>query len=366
MIRKSVFLVASLTLIVTSIYLIAYFLAGAKQDAIIDDARVSYSAVKDSTDLNGDGTYSKFNQLLSANNDFIGWLNISGARVDNPVYKTTDNDYYISHNMNKENSAYGALFVDYRTELSATETSQNTVIYGHHMKNGSMFGTLKKYRDLSFYKQNPTLTFDTLYKTGEYKIFAVFITNTLPEQDNGKVFNYRPNNFGTQDAFLTWINEIKARSLIDTPVDIIKNDEILTLSTCIYDFDDARLVVMARRVRDDENATINISEAVLNADAIYPAIWYIKKGLTVPDTSVTSTDTSSESVVIETNADTSSLTSSTITSSIESSSTTSSIKPPSSSKPAASAPASSETAISEPTNPEPASSETPSVESAVG
>lgn len=341
-IRKSIFLVAIITLIVSSIYLIIYFAAGAKQDGIIDDARSTYSAVKDNDTLNDDGTYSKFNELLAANSDFRGWLTINGTRVDNPVYQTTDNDFYIDHNMDKEKSTYGALFIDYRAALTNTETSQNLVIYGHHMKNGSMFGSLKKYRDLSFYKENPTLTFDTLYKTGEYKVFAVFIINTLPEQDNGNLFNYRPTSFGTQEAFLSWIAEVRSRSLIDTPVDVIENDQILTLSTCIYDFDDARLVVMARRVRDGETSAVNVSKATLNADALYPAIWYIQKGLPVPEISSTTTSTyvsSQSSTVTQAYANTSSLTSSAVTSSSASSSkTTTSATSSKKSTPASSSP----------------------------
>ncbi|MEG1886846.1 MAG: class B sortase, partial [Oscillospiraceae bacterium] len=260
---------------------ITYFATAGKQTALVDNARQEYIA--DNTSKNDDGTFSRFNALAQENSDIKGWIKIPNSKVDNPVYQTGDNDFYVTHNMKKEPSRYGAVFADYRAEINADKSSQNIVLYGHHMNDSTMFGSLKKYRDINFYKQNPTFEFDTIFKDGDYKVFSVFLTNTLPEHDDGYVFNYRPVEFSSNSAFLSWINEVKRRSLINTPVDIIEGDEILTLSTCIYDFDDARLVVMARRVRDGESADVNVTEAFLNPSPLYPDIWYTKRGQSIPE-----------------------------------------------------------------------------------
>ena len=237
---------------------------------------------------NADGIFIGFESLLAANSDVKAWLKIDGTNINNPVYQTTDNDYYINHNMNKQESRYGALFIDKEASIGRNSNNQNVVIYGHHMRDGTMFGPLKKYLQLDFYKQHSVIDFTTLYRAGQYKVFAVFITNTKPEDDNGYVFNYRISDFSSEESFLSWIEEVRKRSIINTGVDIRGDDEILTLSTCTYEFDDARLVVMARRIREDETGNIYATDdAALNPKPLYPQIWYTKKGIAKPNFSST-------------------------------------------------------------------------------
>ncbi len=297
-VRKSVFLVALLVLIVSTVYLVSYFAEGWLQNKIIKDNKVSFED-NENLEKDEDGVFIGFEELQKQNSDIKAWIKIDGTNIDNPVYQTTDNDYYIDHNMQKESSRYGALFIDKDAEIGtdAESTSQNIVVYGHHMKDGTMFGPLKKYTDINFYKENPIIDFTTLYRQGKYKIFAVFITNAQAKDDNGEVFNYRYPEFseGAENDFMQWINDIKARSIIDTGVDVVETDEILTLSTCTYEFDDARLVVVARRIRDDETEDItDTSAAVVNKNPLYPQAWYDKFGGKKP--TVSSNYTSSENV----------------------------------------------------------------------
>lgn len=293
-VRKSVFLIAFVVLICTTVYLISYFAEGFKQTGIVDDAATAWES-DNSLQKNEEGIFIGFEGLIKANSDIKAWIKIDGTNINNPVYQTTDNDFYINHNMNKEASRYGALFIDKNNVISQDKVSQNTIIYGHHMRDGTMFGDLKNYTDLDFYKDNSIIDYNTLYKEGKYKIFGVFITNTLPEHDNGEVFNYIRTDFSSEQEFLGFVNDIKMRSIIDTGVDVIGTDEILTLSTCTYEFDDARLVVVARRVRDDELVDSNTFLAKVNPKPLYPEIWYTKKGLTKPEFASSSLiDTSSE------------------------------------------------------------------------
>lgn len=287
-VRKLVFLVAVILLIGSGTYVTHYFLNGFSSRGDIAAVRENYDATDDTVDE--EGVYNKFDSLLAMNSDTIGWLTIDGTNVDNPVFHNTSigstaqekNDYYVHYNMFREKNAYGALFLDAAASFSKDSVSQNSVIYGHNMNDGSMFNNLRQYRDADFLLQHMTISFDTLYRTGEYKVFAVFVTNTVASDDNGYIFNYRMSDFEDQDQFLTWIENCQVRSIYNCPVDIQEDDEILTLSTCIYDFSNARLVVMARRVRDGESSDVDVSQVSVNSSPLYPQAWYDKKGGSKP------------------------------------------------------------------------------------
>ncbi|HHW46189.1 MAG TPA: competence/damage-inducible protein A [Clostridiales bacterium] len=351
-VRKSIFIVALLTLLGTGGYILSDFILDNIENSKVDEIRKIYNREDDS--INADGIYKRFEPLIAQNSDIKGWITISNTNIDYPVYQTTDNEFYVDHNLNKEKSKAGAIFIDYNAVITKERVSQNIVIYGHHRRDGSMFHNLKKYsiksnsKALDFYKQNPLIQFDTLYRPGTYKIFAVFITNALPEHDNGNVFAYRPSEFASQQDFLKWIDEVRKRSMIITPVDVIENDEIITLSTCSYEFDDARLVVMARRVREGESTAVNVSEAKLNPNPLYPQIWYEKYGKSKPSLSSSSTTTRPQGSQTSTSSEGTTSSDSTATSEAGGSSRsgggassgTSSPRPQTSSSPATSTPSS--------------------------
>ena len=294
-IRKIVFIVAFLVLIGTMVYLINYFVEGWDSKDKISNAAAVWED-DDSMEKNEKGVFAGFESLLKQNQDIRAWMKIDGTNINNPVYQTDNNEFYVDHDMNKQSSRYGALFIDKAAVIGRERNSQNVVIYGHHMKDGTMFGSLKKYTDISFYKKHPIIDFTTLYKEGKYKIFAVFITNTLEEHDNGEVFNYRKQSYADATAFLKFINDVKKRSIIDTGVEVLGDDEIITLSTCTYEFEEARLVVMARRIREDETNINYTKNAKVNASPLYPQIWYDIKGGKKPVFSSTP-ETSSETEV---------------------------------------------------------------------
>lgn len=279
---KSVSILAALVLICSACYLSYYFIDLSQQDAEIDNVRNMYELNRDDYTVNDDGQFSKFDTLKAQNSDIIGWLNIANTKIDNPVYQTIDNDYYVTHDMNKEYNSYGALFLDYRCKANPLSLTQNQIIYGHNMRYGAMFGTLNDYRNIDFYKSSPVISFDTLYEQRKYKIFAMMIVNTSEDTTFGYSFSaYRPS-FTSQEEFMQWIQYCKDRSLIDTSVDIQPYDEIITLSTCCYDFDEARFVVMGRLVREGEDETVDTSTATVNSDVIYSREWYEKKRLPIP------------------------------------------------------------------------------------
>jgi len=186
----------------------------------------------------------KMERLYQRNQDLIGWLYIRGV-VDLPVVYR-DNDYYLTHTFGKKRDKGGALFLDEDHPL--TEESQNLVIHGHNMYDGSMFGILGSYIHPSAVKSGAFASFTTMYAQEEYVIFAVL--RVTPDPASEGYFNYlgRPV-FQDEDDFYRYIGEVKDRSIIGIPVDVQPMDSILTLATCV---DDDRLVVFFRRIREGE------------------------------------------------------------------------------------------------------------------
>lgn len=280
---KSVSIVAALAFVCSGVYLAVYFGNLSSQNSVITGARDTYNLNRDNYTYNDDGQFSKFDTLKAQNSDIVGWISINGTDVDNPVYQTSDNDYYITHDMNRETNSYGALFLDYRCDIDRLSLTQNQIIYGHNMRYGAMFGTLRNYRELEYYKQHPVINFDSLYESMEYKIFAIMIVNTSTDDTFGYEFSAYRSEFSSQEDFLLWTEYCKARSLVDTTVDIQPCDEVITLSTCCYDFTDARFVIVGRRVREGESNAVDVENAAVNSDVIYSKEYYEKKRIPIPE-----------------------------------------------------------------------------------
>lgn len=222
----------------------------------------------------------KFASFYKENEDIKGWLKIPNTNVNFPVVQTVDNDYYHRLGFNKEYDYYGTPYLDY--EVDVKKPSTNVIIYGHNIKSdGQMFNDLTKYKNLDFYKSNPVVNFDSVYKTGSYKIIGAFITNALPAQDEGKTFEYTHFvDTDSKEEFDEFVNEVKRRSIFNTPVDVEFGDQLLTLSTCTYEFrPEARFVVVARRVRENESEEVDTSKAEMNATAYYPKAYRDAKAL---------------------------------------------------------------------------------------
>lgn len=282
LIIKCISIFLAVAILASILYLGYYYIELYSVQSSIKNIQSIYELNRNDNSYNADGQFSKFDALKAQNDDIVGWLNIPNTDIDNPIYQASDNDFYIKHDINKHNNRYGTLFLDYRCKVEPLKLTNNLIIYGHNMREGAMLGTLDKYRELSFYKQCPLIQFDTLYEQKVYKIFAVMVVSNFEDDAFGYKYSaYRPS-FATREEFLTWVQQCKDRSLYDIPVDIDPYDQIITLSTCCYDFDDARLVVMGRLVRDGETADVNTAEAAANNDVLYPRAWYEKKKKPIP------------------------------------------------------------------------------------
>ncbi len=187
----------------------------------------------------------EYKNLYNMNKKLIGWLKIDDTNIDYPVMQTSDNEYYLDHNMNQEKDRNGALFLDKDCDVIAPST--NLIIYGHHMKSGRMFGNLDDYASKSYYEKHSTIQFDTIYEKGTYEIMYVFRSRVYKEGE--VVFKYYQFiDCYSEQEFESNMKEMAALSLYDTGVTAEYGDELLTLSTCDSTVDDGRFVVVAKKV----------------------------------------------------------------------------------------------------------------------
>ncbi len=232
--------------------------------------------------------------------DVIGYIELEGCDIYQPVVQGEDNDYYLTRTYYDEENKAGAIFADYRCVFEEDYTSPNVVLYGHNQEDGTMFGNLKNYKqNLEFYAANPTVTFNTEYGVGTYLIYGFFVTNALAKQDsNGEVFHYHDyiEAMKNEATFDWYMEEVQERNQIISPVDVEFGDQLLCLSTCSNEFSNSRFVVFARKLRDGESVSdYDFTEAYFNPDA-RGVDW---KAILSGETTTTTTAETSEEVTEE-------------------------------------------------------------------
>lgn len=178
-----------------------------------------------------------FDVLLDTNQDIVGWLYCEDTPINLPVVQSTDNDYYLRRMIDGTWNSAGTLFVDYRN--AGDFSDNNTIIYGHNMQNDSMFGTLTKYKVQSYYDEHPVLWL--LTPETDYKIELVAGRVVGIDSD---VF-YLPQ---TEQGLQMLVEQFVAESTFTTQIELSDNDRYLTLSTCSYEFNNARYVLIGRLI----------------------------------------------------------------------------------------------------------------------
>ena len=190
---------------------------------------------------------SEYKTLHNKNQKLIGWIKIDDTIIDYPVMQTVNNEYYLNHNFNQEEDRNGCIFMDYQCDV--VKGCDNMILYGHHMQSGKMFGSLNKYSSESYYKEHPKIQFDTIYEKGQYEIMYVFRSKVYSEEEVTFKY-YQFINAGSEQEFNSYMNEMAALSIYDTGVTATYGDKLLTLSTCDYQENDGRFVVVAKRVNE--------------------------------------------------------------------------------------------------------------------
>jgi len=187
--------------------------------------------------------------LYLENADMVGWIQIEGTNIDYPVMQTpADPTYYLRHDFEKNYTDYGCPFM--QADCDALAPSDNLIIYGHNMKDGSMFADLAKYRSKDFWQAHKTVWFDTARGSCAYEIFAVI--HTTVQADAAAAFPfYWFVDAASPEEFADYVSACKAQALYDTGISAQYGDKLLTLSTCDNITDNGRLLVIANKPKQN-------------------------------------------------------------------------------------------------------------------
>jgi len=190
-----------------------------------------------------------FEDLYNKNNDLIGWLKMAES-IDEPVLYR-DIDFYMTHDFNGKESQAGAIFLDPKDGMYMTDDDM-LILYGHNMKNGAMFGDLDFFRKSKYLAKYPIIYLQSAYEETPraYAIFAFF--DASMNKDNKAYFRVRKANFDTAEEKQEYIDSVFKRALIDIPLDVNADDQLLQLVTCSYSHDNGRFLMFARELRADE------------------------------------------------------------------------------------------------------------------
>lgn len=222
--RKPIFYIFPLLSLLVAIYCILYIVQWFKENG--QNQQALESIVSETVQVNEETgeTAVDFAKLKEKNSDTVGWLKMPGTNVDYPVVKSEDNSFYLTRNFNKEDNIAGWIYADYRNKVDGSDL--NLVIYGHNMKDGSMFGTVKKAlnKDWNNNEANWNFTFETENSTYSYKIFSVY---QIPVETY-----YLKTGFNSDTEHVEWLNKLKSRSVKDFGVTLNKDSKVITLSTC--------------------------------------------------------------------------------------------------------------------------------------
>lgn len=180
-----------------------------------------------------------FEELKAQNEDVIGWIEIPDTEISYPLMQGDDDQYYLKHTFSGNKNSAGSIFVEYQNKPDLTD--RHTIIYGHNMKNGSMFGGLKEYRNASYLVEHPMVYIDLEDGTHAYQIFSCYET---PANSNTYTIGFASQPDGRYEQF---VQTLKNSSAYDTGIDVSKNDRVITLSTCTKRSEN-RFVVHAKRI----------------------------------------------------------------------------------------------------------------------
>ena len=182
-----------------------------------------------------------FKELYEQNSDIVGWISVDNTDINYPIVQSIDNDFYMDKGFDKEYSYPGSIFLDFRSDIGDMFDPAHNIIYGHNMKNGTMFQQLTKYQDETFFDKNRYITINTLYGNYVFEVFAAYETPVS--------FYYLETNFANDQMWLDFITVFQEKSAFETDIVLDGSDIVITLSTCPNSHrDDMRFVVHARLI----------------------------------------------------------------------------------------------------------------------
>lgn len=191
----------------------------------------------------------EYQEIYAENKDLVGWLEIDGTVINYPVLQSDSEEnsqFYLTHSFAKKKDKNGSLFMDYRNDFVDRDT--NIIIYGHNMKSGAMFGTLKKYLEKGYLEKHPKIRFDTIYERGTYEVIGAFLSEvSYQDEYTFRYYNFlNANNESEFEAFC--VNVMQLDALKKGTLDAKYGDQLLTLSTCSSYTDEGRMFIIAKRI----------------------------------------------------------------------------------------------------------------------
>lgn len=201
---------------------------------------------EDGTGSNADNLMTEiddfdYQALLDENADCIGWLKIDGTDISYPVVQGEDNEFYLRHDFQKNYAICGTLMLDCRNDIDAGQ--EHLIIYGHQMKDGSMFKQLNGYKKEEFYHEHKEITLYLENQKYQYEVAAVYVTNVA---QSGGYYDFLHKE--TRKQQMDYLQKMAAYQLYPLGVTVREDDELLSLSTCEYSSTNGRLIVLARRI----------------------------------------------------------------------------------------------------------------------
>lgn len=186
-------------------------------------------------------------ELQKENEDVKAWIKINDTNINYPVVQANDNDYYLYRNYKKENSNYGSIFIDSKSNIE--NPNSNIIMYGHNMKDGSMFKDLLKYADEEYFNNHKYIEFVTNTSSSTYEIMAVFKSRIFYKNEKNVFRYYQCTNLNNEQDYNYYVNNCKELSLYDTGVNAEYGEQIITLITCEYSSENGRMVVVAKKAK---------------------------------------------------------------------------------------------------------------------
>lgn len=238
---KKVHIIFAIILLISILCITYYYYKQKEKQNPLDNIEIDTSKItEDVTER-----MLQVEELKKENGDIVGWLEIQNTNINFPVMQRTDNEYYMTHTYNKENSKDGSIFLDkdYNWDLP----SSNLLLYGHNNKNGNMFEGLLEYNEESYYKEHPTIKFTTTKEDCEYEIISVFKSRVYYKSEKDVFRYYYFINAESEEEYNNYVEESKKASLYDTGKTANYGDQLLTLSTCEYSKEDGRFAIVARK-----------------------------------------------------------------------------------------------------------------------
>lgn len=239
--RKTIRIIAFAALI-CSLSALLFFLYDDYRSGKTDD---KLRELKEQEEFEIPDVLAEYSALYNENSDTIGWLKIDGTDIDNVVmYAPNEIEKYLHTDFYGNYSYRGCLYVD---EYCDIFRSDNIIIYGHNMKDGSMFGALMGYQNEDFYEKHKYISFDTIYEKQTYEVVAA-IKTSIPAEGDECFRYYEYTGSDDDEMFNEYVEFIEENRLYETDAVLMEGDGILTLSTCAYHTDDGRFIVVARKI----------------------------------------------------------------------------------------------------------------------